>query len=117
MQSTYVDVENDLVLVEATLPSARVQEILRATGRLVLFRGVGGSSEITESAAVAIFRGNEVQGLVRLVQVDEQYCVIEGTLDGLQTGSHQVRVLEYGDLSHGSARWRPHLLCLLCALS
>lgn len=105
MHSTYVDVENDLVLVEATLPSAQVQELLQATGRLVLFRGVGGgSSEIIESAAVAIFRGSEVQGLVRLVQVDEQYCVVEGTLDGLQTGPHQIRVLEYGDLSQGSAR-------------
>lgn len=104
VHSTYVDVENDLVLVEATLPSAQVQEILQTTGRLVLFRGVGGPSEIMESAAVAIFRGSEVRGLVRLVQVDEQYCVVEGTLDGLQTGPHQIRVLEYGDISQGSAR-------------
>lgn len=105
MRSTYVDVENDLVLVETSLPSARVQELLEATGRLVLFRGLGGSAGLgmTMPAAVAIFRGGEVTGLARLVQVDEQHCVVEGTVDGLQPGLHQVRVLEYGDLSQGCA--------------
>lgn len=110
----YVDAENDLVLVETTLQSARVQELLQATGRPVLFRGLGGSntstSGLTESAAVAIFSGSEVQGLVRLVQVDERQCVVEGTIDGLRTGPHLIRVLEFGDLSHGSARYRTCLL-------
>lgn len=120
MRSTYVDVENDLVLVETSLPSARVQELLEATGRLVLFRGLGGSAGLgmTMPAAVAIFRGGEVTGLARLVQVDEQHCVVEGTVDGLQPGLHQVRVLEYGDLSQGCARYGALVtVCLLLIAS
>ena len=105
MRSTYVDVDNDLVLVESSLPSAHVQELLQATGKLVLFRGLGSSTEVAvPAAAVAIFRGDVVTGLVRLVQVNNDCCVIEGTVDGLEPGPLQIRVLQYGDLSQGCAR-------------
>ena len=114
VQSTYVDVENDLVLVEARLPTSRVQELLQATGRLVLFRGLGSSTGgTTAAAAVAIFRGGGVAGLVRLVQADEQHCVVEGTVDGLRPGPHQLRVLQYGDLSQGCARCSASLPTIL----
>lgn len=97
--------ENDLVLVETTLTSTSVEELLRTTGKLVLFRGMGMSTEIkVPVAAVAIFRGEKVKGLVRMAQVDSQKCTIEGTLDGLPAGLHHVRVRQFGDVSQGSAR-------------
>ena len=100
-----MDVENDLVLVESSLPSAHVQELLQDTGKLVLFRGLGGSMEVAvPAAAVAIFRGDTVAGLARLVQVDDHCCVVEGTVDGLEPGLLQLRVLKYGDLSQGCVR-------------
>lgn len=105
--SAYVDVENDLVLVETQLPSKKVQELLESTGKLVLFRGVGGTESVeptdgsARDAAVAIFRGDGVNGLTRLVQVDEGRCVIEGTLDGLEPGQYRLEVHEYGDMSSG----------------
>ena len=101
-----MDVDNDLVLVESSLSSVHVQELLQATGKLVLFRGLGSSTEVTvPGAAVAIFRGDMVVGLARLVQVNDHCCVVEGTVDGLEPGQLQIRVLQYGDLSQGCARW------------
>ena len=96
---------NDLVLVQSVLTSACVQRMLEATGKLVLFRGLGSSTEIiSPAAAVAIFNGEEVKGVVRLVQIDEKRCVVEGTIDGLQPGICQLRVREFGDLSQGYVR-------------
>ena len=105
VQSVYVDADNDLVLVETTLSSSHVQELLQATGKLVLFRGIGNATEVNvPSAAVAIFCTGEVKGVIRIAQIDNQHCVLEGTVDGLQPGPHQVRVRQYGDLSEGSSR-------------
>lgn len=105
VQSTYVDVQNDLVLVETTLSSTQIEELLRTTGKLVLFRGIGTTSEVDlPAAAVAIFRTEKVKGLIRIVQVDDHMCAFEGTVDGLQQGLHHVRVREFGDLSQGTVR-------------
>ena len=91
--------------MESSLPSAHIQRLLEATGKLVLFRGLGSSAAVTvPSAAVAIFRTEEVKGLARLVQIDDQRCVVEGTVDGLHPGLHQVTVRQFGDLSRGCAR-------------
>ena len=43
VRSVYVDVSNELVLVESCLLSCRVQALLEETGRLVVFRGFGGT--------------------------------------------------------------------------
>ena len=97
--------DNDLVLVESVLPSSHVQRVLEATGKLVLFRGLGSTVAVSApAAAVAIFRGERVKGLARLVQVDEKKCVVEGVVDGLQPGPCLVRIREFGDLSQGCSR-------------
>ena len=105
VRSVYIDAENDLVLVETNLPAAHVQDLLEATGRLVLFRGFGSAVDsTTSSAAVAIFRKNEVKGLARFLQVDDKSFVVDGTIDGLQPGKYNVRVRQFGDLSRGFLR-------------
>ncbi len=43
VRSVYVDVSNEVVLVETCLLSCRVQALLEETGRLVVFRGFGGT--------------------------------------------------------------------------
>ena len=56
-------------------------------------------------AAVAILQGGGgVRGLVRMVQVTPEQCVVEGTVDGLTPGQHAIQVHQYGDLSEGCAR-------------
>lgn len=98
--------------MRSTLPSSEVQELLEATGKLVVFRGYGGSSQrgaasqesqLHHGAAVAIMKGTgSVKGLARMVQVTPEQCVIEGTVDGLSS-AHQYTIAlhEFGDLSEG----------------
>ena len=74
----FVDVANELVLVDTTLPSSRITQLLEGTGKLVIFRGIGGTTPqssaggepLHRGAAVAIMKGlGGVKGLARLVQV------------------------------------------------
>lgn len=45
------------------------------------------------------------KGVVRMVQVDHELCVIDGTIDGLSPGPHGLHVHECGDLSKGCDRF------------
>ncbi len=47
---------------------------------------------------------NKPCGLIRLVQINEHSCAIDGTVDGLEAGEHALNVFEYGDLSDGFNR-------------
>jgi len=49
VRSVYVSLEEEVVLVETNLPSATVQGYLEATGRLVVFRGYGGTGQQGEA--------------------------------------------------------------------
>ena len=46
IESSHVDLNNELVLVTTTLPSATVTSLLEETGKLVVFRGYGGVTNI-----------------------------------------------------------------------
>ena len=74
IDNIFVDISNELVLVDTSLPSSTVQHLLESTGKLVVFRGFGSMrSDTTAShhgAAVAIMKGRGyTSGLARLVQV------------------------------------------------
>lgn len=43
-------------------------------------------------------------GLVRMVQVNRDTCLIEATIDRLSRHHHEVKVHEYGDMSEGGDR-------------
>lgn len=46
IESSHVDLNNELVLISTTLPSATVTSLLEQTGKLVVFRGYGGATNI-----------------------------------------------------------------------
>ena len=46
IESSFVDMNNELVLITSTLPSATVTSLLKETGKLVVFRGYGGASDM-----------------------------------------------------------------------
>lgn len=78
VDNVFVDVANELVLVDTSLPSNQITRLLQDTGKLVVFRGIGGggvaSTDTTATqhrgAAVAIMKGmGGVKGMARLVQV------------------------------------------------
>ena len=56
-------------------------------------------------AAVSALRGSDgIQGLVRMVQLSPEQCVIDGSVDGLVSGPHDVKVHVYGDITKGCNR-------------
>lgn len=57
-------------------------------------------------AAVAMLEGEPfVKGVVRFVQINDNTCVVDGTIDGLSPGVHGLCIHEYGDISEGCARY------------
>ncbi|XP_055487279.1 copper chaperone for superoxide dismutase-like, partial [Leucoraja erinacea] len=104
IDSVQIDVQQEQVVVDTTLTSGEVQALIEGTGRRVLLRGMGPSSLRDLGAAVAMLgpeRG--VSGAVRFLQLSEQQCIIEGTVDGLSPGRHGLHVhapcLFLGDLT------------------
>lgn len=70
----YVDVPNEIVIIESSLPSSDVHKLLELTGKLVVFRGFGGCDQAPPThhhgAAVVAMKGcGPVSGLLRMVQV------------------------------------------------
>ncbi|XP_023374108.1 copper chaperone for superoxide dismutase isoform X2 [Otolemur garnettii] len=100
VQGVEVHLENQMVLVQTTLPSQEVQALLEGTGRQAVLKGMGGSQLHNLGVAVAILGGSgTVQGVVRFLQLTPERCLIEGTIDGLEPGLHGLHVHQYGDLT------------------
>lgn len=56
--------------------------------------------------AVAMLAGTgPIQGVVRFVQVTEDCCLIDGTIDGLEAGPHGLHVHTLGDLTRDCLRY------------
>ncbi|XP_043307864.1 copper chaperone for superoxide dismutase isoform X3 [Cervus canadensis] len=100
VQSVEVQLENQMVLVQTTLPSQEVQALLEGTGRQAVLKGMGSGLLQNLGAAVAILGGpGPVQGVVRFLQLTPERCLIEGTIDGLQPGLHGLHIHQFGDLT------------------
>lgn len=111
IESYSVNLSEEQVVVETSLPSGQIQKLLESTGRNTVLRGHGaggGGKPNHLGAAVAIIEGQGVQGLARLVQVSEDLCVIDGTLEGLSPGAHGLNVHELGDISRRCASTGDH---------
>lgn len=68
-------------------------------------------TERRQQSAVAMLGGGDTgysfgkaKGVVRLVQLDDEHCVIDGTIDGLVPGNHGLHIHECGDISEGCNR-------------
>ncbi|XP_061019002.1 copper chaperone for superoxide dismutase isoform X2 [Dama dama] len=100
VESVEVQLENQMVLVQTTLPSQEVQALLEGTGRQAVLKGMGSGLLQNLGAAVAILGGpGPVQGVVRFLQLTPERCLIEGTIDGLQPGLHGLHIHQFGDLT------------------
>ncbi|XP_041469502.1 copper chaperone for superoxide dismutase-like [Lytechinus variegatus] len=105
IQGVDINLSKEQVIVTTLLPSSRVTELLESTGRRAVLKGQG--SNVTGKplgAAVALLEtGESVRGVVRLLQVAQETCIIDGTIDGLSPGKHPLRIHQYGDISEGCA--------------
>ncbi|XP_028405838.1 copper chaperone for superoxide dismutase-like [Dendronephthya gigantea] len=105
VESFNINLHDEQVTVETNLPSGLIQQILEQTGRKAILRGHGATQDRSTfhiGAAVAIMSGeNNIQGVIRFVQVDNKRCIIDGTIDELQPGAHGLHIHELGDISNG----------------
>lgn len=125
-----IDLANQAVFIEGNLPPSRLTKAFRESGRQVIVRGVGSkntSNLHTDGlgAAVCILEtpygkvkhsriatldpsldlpSSDVHGLARLVQVGENMCLVDVTVQNLKpNSSHSVWVGKGGDVSRGIA--------------
>ncbi|CAH2324790.1 copper chaperone for superoxide dismutase [Pelobates cultripes] len=109
VQSVSVSLELETVLVETTLAAQEILSLLESTGMKAVLKGMGSNDSKNNGAAVAIISGEDaIQGVVRFLQVSEDNCIIDGTLDGLSPGLHGIHIHEYGDISEGCASCGEH---------
>ena len=98
-----VNLSQERVVVESSLPIYQLQALLEATGKHVIITGVG-SKKLASAVAVlgypVGFTKGSVRGVVRFTEVEDD-CVIDGTIDGLKPGAHGFHIHSSGDLSQG----------------
>uniref|UniRef100_A0A8C6X8S6 Copper chaperone for superoxide dismutase n=1 Tax=Naja naja TaxID=35670 RepID=A0A8C6X8S6_NAJNA len=96
-----IKLDSQTVLVETSLGTEEVQNLLETTGRKAVLKGMGSNVPgLLGTAAVAIVSGcGLIQGVVRFLQVSPEKCLVDGTIDGLPPGLHGLHVHEFGDLS------------------
>ncbi|XP_037336748.2 copper chaperone for superoxide dismutase-like [Pungitius pungitius] len=99
VSSVSVDVGEERVLVESSLTTAEVQALIESTGRRAVLKGIGGSEHDLGTAVAMLAGGGGIQGVVRFLQLSEQRCLIDGTVDGLEPGPHGLHVHALGDLT------------------
>ncbi|KAG7241515.1 hypothetical protein INR49_025419 [Caranx melampygus] len=108
VKSVTIDVGREEVLVESALTTAEVQAMIESTGRRAVLKGIGGSEQDL-GAAVAMLDGvRKIQGVVRFLQLSEERCLIDGTIDGLEPGPHGLHVHTLGDLTQDCSSCGEH---------
>ncbi|CAG8480316.1 6271_t:CDS:2 [Paraglomus occultum] len=117
----YVDLSEQRVVVEGTAPPSKVFQIIRNTGRKAVVRGQG-TLKGKAGAAVCIFEGytytpasddeptpkRPPRGVARFIQIDEDICLIDVTVEGIPPGTHGIHIHETGDISDGVASTGDH---------
>ncbi|KAI8581151.1 hypothetical protein K450DRAFT_233331 [Umbelopsis ramanniana AG] len=111
IKSYDIDLKEQRVLVEGTAAPSKISRALKQSGRSVIVRGQGVANGAHSGAAVCIFdcfNENPMQlpeiskqGLARFVQIDNDTCLIDVTVQGLAPGKHGIHIHELGDISRG----------------
>jgi len=106
-----VELENQRVKVTSSKTADELKRLIESTGKTAVIVGVGSGNL---GAAVAmlgkdgVYQQMGIQGVIRFTQIDEERCVIEGTVDGLTPGDHGLAVHETGDTSRGCSSLGGH---------
>ncbi|KAG0051560.1 hypothetical protein BGZ83_003569 [Gryganskiella cystojenkinii] len=118
-----INLKEQRVVVEGSAPPSAISRILKNTGKMVIVRGSGVAQGAHSGAAVCILDIHSEQngdsrmtlpgegkpyGLVRFLQVNQETCVVDVTVQGLTPGKHGIHVHELGDISRGAASTGDH---------
>eukprot|EP00250_Pteridium_aquilinum_P011806 c20316_g1_i1 orf=56-1054(+) len=98
-----IDLPNQVVRVQGTASLKALNEALEQTGRKARLIGQGASDYVHNAATVAEFKGPDIFGVVRIVQVSMELARIEANFSGLSEGYHGWSINNYGDLTRGAA--------------
>ncbi|NWR65448.1 CCS dismutase, partial [Bucorvus abyssinicus] len=82
--------EAQTVLVETAAAAERVRELLEASGRRAVLKGMGGAAD---GECGVLGPGGLGYGL------SPGRCLVDGAIEGLPPGPHGLHVHEFGDLS------------------
>ncbi|XP_076829069.1 copper chaperone for superoxide dismutase [Brachyhypopomus gauderio] len=99
VRSVHIDLSREEVLVETSLNTQEVQALIESTGRRAVLKGVGGAQADLGTAVAMLSGTGRVQGVVRFLQLSQDCCLIDGTIDGLEPGLHGLHVHKLGDLT------------------
>uniref|UniRef100_A0A2S2NRQ3 Superoxide dismutase copper chaperone n=1 Tax=Schizaphis graminum TaxID=13262 RepID=A0A2S2NRQ3_SCHGA len=112
----HISYETGTVIVTTDQPSSLILNSIEKTGIKAVLKGYGSATyDRNLGAAVAMLGGStgysksDINGVVRFVQINNDECVVGGTIDGLSPGKHGIHVYECGDLSNGCDRIGDHL--------
>lgn len=97
VQKIEVDLNNQRVVVETSLPSSEILRCIEDTGCRAVLKGYGSVSGGT--AVAELFGKNGIMGVIRFVQTSDDRCIIDGTVDGLSR-EHGLHIHEFGDLTN-----------------
>ncbi|KAF9101321.1 hypothetical protein BGX27_011533 [Mortierella sp. AM989] len=116
-----IDLKEQRVVVEGSAPPSSVSRLLKNTGKTVIVRGSGVAQGAHSGAAVCILDINQDDhscttlpsskkpyGLVRFLQVNQETCVVDVTVQNLTPGDHGIHIHELGDTSGGSSTTGDH---------
>ncbi|CAG8515791.1 17537_t:CDS:2 [Acaulospora morrowiae] len=117
-----VDLQDQRVVVEGTAPPSLVSRHLKETGKTVIVRGQGTIKGDHAGASVCILESYTYtpldkdqpmpqirpQGLIRMVQIDDNNCLIDVTVQGISPGYHGIHIHELGDISEGPSSTGGH---------
>ncbi|CAB4057122.1 CCS [Lepeophtheirus salmonis] len=104
-----IDLKSQSVVVSSVQPTSDIKCLIESTGKRAVVVGSSGKTlQSGLSSAVAMLGGTigssinqKTIGVIRFTQVDDENCIIDGTIDGLSPGYHGLAVHESGDLSQG----------------
>ena len=104
VRSINFDVEKQHMIVESNLPVADLQSLIESTGKQAIVKGVGSKPSTSAVAVLGYpvgYATGSVRGVVRFTEIEQQACIVDGTIDGLQPGLHGIHIYSKGDLSQG----------------
>ncbi|CAM6095175.1 unnamed protein product [Calypogeia fissa] len=103
VKSVDIDLQNQVVRILGSAPIKNLTSAIEQSGRDARLIGQGLPSDFAISAAVAEFKGPEINGVVRFAQVSMELAKIDASFSGLTPGSHAWSINTYGDLTRGAA--------------
>lgn len=94
-----IDLKEGRVIIESKAPWIEIQDKIEKTGKRAVLAGFGGSSAV----AMINNESTNIRGVIRFTALDNlsasNGCVIDGVIDGLDSGKHNLYIYECGDLS------------------